>query len=114
MADEYLDKFRITAEHKRMIKEAFIAIVDRQLDPLGETCIELFKGLPREAAESMTPKEATQYVDMVMKDAAESLAKGANALMGEVSSIAKDEAKMSKLRKEFLDSIGFKEDANER
>lgn len=112
MGDEYLDKFRLTAEHKEKIREAYCGLIERQFEAMESVYMGLFRELPREVAERMSPQEAARYVDMVVKAAAENITKGAAAIHKEASNVAKDEARMAEIRKEFLDSLGYKEAGN--
>ena len=109
IGDEYLDKFRLTAEHKEKIRESFNALIERQFEAMEDTYLGLFRELPREVAENMSPQEAAQYVDMVVKAATENITKGASLLHKEAANVAKDEAKIAQLRAEFLESLGYKE-----
>ena len=113
MGDEYLDKFRLTAEHKEKIREAFDRLIERQFEAMESTYMGIFRDLPREVAENMSPQEAASYVDMVIKAASENITRGAEAIHREAANVVKDEAKMRELRKEFLDSLGFKEATKE-
>ena len=109
MADDYLEKFRLTAEHKKQMKEAFNALMDKQFEALEGTYLEMFKGLPRDVAENMSPQDAAHYVDMVVKEAADSITKGVTVIKRKVDEVARDDAKMAEIRKSFLDSLGYKE-----
>ena len=104
-----MDKFRLTAEHREKIKEAFNELMDRQFEAMEGSYMELFRSLPSGVAESMSPQEAARFVDMVVREAASNISKGAAALQKEVANVAKDGEKMDRIRKEFLDSLGYKE-----
>lgn len=109
MSDDYLNKFRLTAEHKAAVKEAFIGIIDKYLEAFDNEYLEMLKGLPRDVAENMTPQDAVAFVDMVVKQAVESITASANVLRNKIGEMAKDEKEMEKIRKSFLDSMGYKE-----
>ena len=109
MADDRLGKFRLTAEHKRALKEAFCELMDRQFEAMESSYADIFGGLPEGVAESMSPQEAARLVDMVVKEAAGNIAAGAKAVCGEVANVAKDEERMSEIRRSFMDSMGLKE-----
>ena len=112
MAEDVMDKFRLTAEHKEKIKEAFNALIDGQFEAMEGTYMELFRSLPSGVAESMSPQEAARSLDMVVVEAASNISKGAAAIQKEVANVAKDDAKMDRIRKSFLESLGYKEADN--
>ena len=107
--DEYLKKFSMTSAQKSQMRAAIMTLIDRQLDAMESTYLDMFKSLPREVAEKMSPEEASRYVDMVIKEAAGSITRGAEAIHNEAEKITNDEEKMASIRKEFLDSLNFKE-----
>lgn len=104
----YLEKFRLTDEHKDAVRKAFLELVEGQLDALEGQYMELFRKLPRDVAERMTPQEAAGYVDMVIREAASVITAGASALHREAAGVMKDEEKMARIRKSFLDGLGFR------
>lgn len=111
MADDYgyLEKFRLSPVQRESVRRAFMELVESQLDALEGQYLDLFRKLPRDVAERMTPQEAAGYVDMVIKEAASVLVNGASILNREAVNVMKDEEKMAGIRKAFLDGLGFRE-----
>lgn len=109
MGDDRLGKFSLTAEHRRIIKEAFNELMDRQFEAMESSYADIFRGLPEGVAESMSPQEAARLVDMVVRAAADNIAAGAKAVCGEVANVAKDEARMEGIRKSFMEGMSPKE-----
>ena len=109
MGDDYLEKFRLTAEHKKIMKEAFSELIERQFEAMGSAYMDIFRGLPGDVAESMSPQEASELVGMVVKEAAANITNGAALIQKEAAKVVKDDAKMAEIRKKFLESLVLKE-----
>ena len=112
MNGDCFEKFRLTDENKAELKKAFSALIDRQFEAFEGAYLDMFKRLPREVAERMTPQEAAGYVDMVVKEAAKRLEESFARLSDKIEEVSKDEKRMSEIRKEFLNSLGYKEADN--
>ena len=109
-----LEKFHLTEENKEELKSAFSGLLDKQFEAFESVYLDMFKGLPNEVVESMTPQEAAGYVDMVVKEAAKRLEESFERLSAKMGEVAKDEEKMSEIRKKFLGGLGYKEADDER
>lgn len=107
-----LEKFRITAEHKEAFKRGVLETLDRQFETLEETYLEIFKGLPYEVVEAMTPREAAGYVDLVVKAAVNNLTKGSEAMRKEMLELLKDKDKMDGIRSAFIAGFNGKSETS--
>ena len=109
MADDFMEKFRLTEADKERIREAYAGLIERQFEAMETHYMDIFRKLPAETLESMSPQDAARYIGMVVQEAAEGISRGAALLQKEVADISRDEERMSRIRKSFLDSLGFKE-----
>lgn len=107
------EKFRLSAGDKSAIRQAFMAMVDKQLDTLEESYVAAFRGLPNDVLDGMTDNDAAKLMEMVVKEAASGIEAGSRRLQAEVANVSKDEAKMDAIRKGFMESLGMGGNAGE-
>lgn len=100
-----LDKLLLSKEHREGFKQALVEMIDKQFDTFQDSFAAAFKSLPYGVLESMTEKEAYEFVSLTVKEAVGALEQSMKALGGQVQKTVNDPERMEKIKREFMERV---------
>ena len=100
-----LDKFILKPEHREEFKKALVDMIDKQFDEFQDSYSAAFKTLPYEVLENMTEQQAFDLINLVIKEATDSMRAGLKGLSMEMKKIAGDPERMDEVRRKFMEGM---------